>query len=226
MALLPPFLQSLMGYPVMDVGLLLAPRGLGTMLAMAVVGRLAGRVDERLAILAGLLLTGWSLWDMTAFTLEVPSREIVRTGFVQGLGLGMIFVPLSTLTFSTLPVRYRDDGAALFSLMRNIGSSIGVSLVVAELARCTQRNHAVFAESIDPFRPALREAVERGIYDLGTPAGLMALDAEVKIQSATLAYLQDFRLMMFVTLGAVPLLLLLRHTGRKNDAVKSTGMTS
>ena len=210
MALLPPFMQNLMGYPVLDVGLLLAPRGVGTMLAMLTVGRLAGRVDVRYLIFAGLLLTSLSLWEMTGFTLEVGARDIVRTGFVQGLGLGFIFVPLSTLTFATLAPRYRTEGTALFSLMRNIGSSIGISVVIGYLAQRTQINHAAFADFINPFSLALRQAGELGVYDAGTAAGLARLDREVTRQAATLAYLQDFRLMMFVTLAALPLLLLLR----------------
>ena len=210
MALLPPFMQNLMGYPVIDVGMLLAPRGVGTMLAMMTVGRLAGRVDVRYLIFAGLLLTSLSLWEMTGFTLEVGARDIVRTGFVQGLGLGFIFVPLSTLTFATLAPRYRTEGTALFSLMRNIGSSIGISVVIGYLAQRTQINHAAFADFINPFSLALRQAGELGVYDAGTAAGLARLDREVTRQAATLAYLQDFRLMMFVTLAALPLLLLLR----------------
>lgn len=210
MALLPPFMQNLMGYPVLDVGQLLAPRGVGTMLAMMAVGRLAGRVDVRRLIFLGLALTSLSLWEMTGFTAEVSGWDIVRSGFVQGLGLGLIFVPLSTLTFATLAPRYRTEGTALFSLMRNIGSSIGIAVVIGYLAQRTQANHAAFADYLTPFSLALRQAGEAGVYDLGTAQGLAALNGEVTRQALTLAYLQDFRLMMFITLATVPLLLLLR----------------
>lgn len=210
MALLPPFMQNLMGYPVLDVGQLLAPRGVGTMLAMMAVGRLAGRVDVRRLIFLGLALTSLSLWEMTGFTAEVSGWDIVRSGFVQGLGLGLIFVPLSTLTFATLAPRYRTEGTALFSLMRNIGSSIGIAVVIGYLAQRTQANHAAFADYLTPFSLAFRQAGEAGVYDLGTAQGLAALNGEVTRQALTLAYLQDFRLMMFITLATVPLLLLLR----------------
>ncbi|THG85338.1 DHA2 family efflux MFS transporter permease subunit [Pseudomonas sp. A-1] len=210
MALLPPFMQNLMGYPVLDVGQLLAPRGVGTMLAMMAVGRLAGRVDVRRLIFLGLALTSLSLWEMTGFTAEVSGWDIVRSGFVQGLGLGLIFVPLSTLTFATLAPRYRTEGTALFSLMRNIGSSIGIAVVIGYLAQRTQANHDAFADYLTPFSLALRQAGEAGVYDLGTAQGLAALNGEVTRQALTLAYLQDFRLMMFITLATVPLLLLLR----------------
>ena len=138
MALLPPFLQNLMGYPVIDVGALLAPRGVGTMLAMFIVGKLSGKVDSRHKIMFGLMLTIFSLWEMTSFNTDISGWTIVTNGIVQGLGLGFIFVPLSTITFATLAKRYRDEGTSLFSLMRNIGSSIGISVVITALSHNTQ----------------------------------------------------------------------------------------
>jgi MFS transporter, DHA2 family, multidrug resistance protein len=215
MALLPPFLQNLMGYPVIDVGYVLAPRGVGTMIAMLVVGRLAGKVDVRYKILAGLMLTSFSLWEMTHFNTDISAWEVVRTGVIQGLGLGFIFVPLSTITFASLAPRYRNEGTALFSLMRNIGSSIGISVVITKLSQNLQANHAALADYINPFNLALRGAVESGVYDLNTAQGLAAINGEVTRQAATLAYLQDFRLMMWITLAAVPLILLLRAPPKK-----------
>jgi DHA2 family multidrug resistance protein len=210
MALLPPFMQNLMGYPVIDVGFLLAPRGVGTMIAMMAVGKLSGKVDVRHMIFLGLMLTSLSLWEMTLFNMDINGWDIVRTGITQGLGLGFIFVPLSTITFATLAPRYRNEGTALFSLMRNLGSSIGISAVITYLAQRTQANHAAFADYINPFNLALRQAVEAGAYNLTTPEGLAAINGEVTRQAATLAYLQDFRLMMWITLAAIPLIVLLR----------------
>lgn len=210
MALLPPFMQSLLNYPVIDVGYLLAPRGIGTMVAMVTVGKLSGKVDTRYMIFTGLMLTVFSLWEMTLFDLNITSWDIVRTGIIQGLGLGFIFVPLSTITFATLAPHYRNEGTALFSLMRNIGSSIGISVVITYLAHRTQINHAAFSEYINPFSYALKHAVDLGAYNVSTPVGLAAINAEVTRQAATLAYLQDFRLMMWVTLSAVPLIFLLK----------------
>jgi DHA2 family multidrug resistance protein len=210
MALLPPFMQSLLGYPVIDVGFLLAPRGVGTMIAMMMVGKLSGRVDVRYMIFFGLILTSLSLWEMTRFNANIDGWDIVRTGVTQGFGLGFIFVPLSTITFASLAARYRNEGTALFSLMRNIGSSIGISVVMTYLAQRTQANHAAFADYINPFNLALRQAVEAGAYNLTTPQGLAAINSEVTRQAAMLAYLQDFRLMMWITLIAIPLVVLLR----------------
>lgn len=211
MALLPPFLQNLMGYPVIDVGLVLAPRGLGTMTAMVLVGRLAGRVDPRRLIVLGLGLTSLSLWQMTHFNTNISNWDLVRTGIIQGFGLGFIFVPLSTLAFATLPPRYRSDGTSLFSLMRNIGSSIGISIVISFLAQRTQANHAAFAAYIQPYSLPLQQAVQAGVYDLSSTQGLATLNATVTREAAVLAYLQDFRLMMWITLAAMPLVLLLRR---------------
>src|SRR3546814_4898613 len=126
MALMPPFLQNLMGYPVSTTGLVLAPRGMGTMLAMFLVGRLMGRVDTRLMILTGLALTALSLWEMTGFTTEAGVWTLVRTGVPQGMGLGFIFVPLSTKTLPTLAPRLRNDGTAIFSLMPTLGTRIAI----------------------------------------------------------------------------------------------------
>lgn len=215
MALLPPFMQGLLGYPVIDVGYLLAPRGVGTMIAMIAVGKLSGKVDVRHMIFLGLVLTSLSLWEMTLFDMDISGWDIVRTGITQGLGLGFIFVPLSTITFATLAPRYRNEGTALFSLMRNIGSSIGISVVMTYLAQRTQANHAALADHINPFNLALKRAVEAGAYDLTTPQGLAAINGEVTRQAATLAYLQDFRLMMWITVAAIPLIILLRASPKK-----------
>lgn len=210
LALLPPYLQNLMGYPVVTAGLVLAPRGVGTMTAMFLVGRLINRLDARWLILTGLLLTAGSLHVMAGFTPEVARETIVWSGVMQGLGLGFIFVPLSTLSFSTLDPVYRNEGTAMFSLMRNIGSSIGISLVVTLLARNAQRYHAQLAEHISPYNPAYTDWLP-GLGGLSAQQQLVLLNGEVSRQAAAMSYITDFRLMMLVTLAAVPLLLLLRR---------------
>jgi len=210
LALLPPFMQNLMGYPIIDIGFVLAPRGVGTMIAMIIVGKYTNRIDGRYLIGMGLLLTALSLQMMTEFTTEIAGSAIVITGVIQGLGLGFIFPPLSTITFSTLDSRYRDEGASLFSLLRNIGSSIGISIVIAYLAQRTQANHATFSDHINLFSHALKQAIESNLADVNTPQGLALINALVTREAATLAYLQDFRLMMWISLAALPLLFLLR----------------
>jgi DHA2 family multidrug resistance protein len=211
LALLPPFLQGLMGYPVLDTGYVLAPRGVGTMISMIMVGRLSGKVDPRAMIVTGLLLTSLSLWDMARFTTDVSMFTLIYTGVVQGLGLGLIFVPLSTITFATLAQHYRNEGTAMFSLLRNLGSSIGISWMMTLLSRNAQTNHAALAEHLTPFNNAL-ESVKA--WDPSTVHGMAALNGEVTRQALTIAYLQDFRIMMWVTLLALPLVFLLRGPQR------------
>jgi DHA2 family multidrug resistance protein len=210
MALLPPFLQSLLGFPVITAGYVLAPRGAGTMLAMMVVGRLMGKVDVRLLVLTGLGLMAWSLHAMTQWNTDVGVAEIINTGVVQGIGLGFIFVPLSTIAFATLAPRYRNEGTAMFSLIRNIGSSVGISLVMTVLGHEFQQSHAQISASITPFRDALQAPGVPPLWSLSTELGRVALNAEVSRQALTIAYLNDFRFMMYLSLLAVPLLLLLR----------------
>jgi MFS transporter, DHA2 family, multidrug resistance protein len=218
LALLPPFLQNLMGFPVLTTGYVLAPRGVGTMIAMILVGRLIGRVDTRLLILLGIGLTALSLWEMSGFTTEVPIQTLVRTGVTQGLGLGFIFVPLSTVTFSTLAPHFRNEGTAMFSLMRNIGSSIGISIVVTLLAQNTQVNHASIADAMTPFRSALQQPWLLQVWNWHAASGAAALNEEVTRQAATIAYLNDFTFMMWVTLLSAPLLLLLRKPRSRGPA--------
>ena len=204
--LLPPFMQNLIGYSVIDTGLILAPRGMGTMAAMMMVGILSRRLDPRWMILSGLILTVISLWEMTLFNLNISTWTLIHTGIVQGMGLGFIFVPLSTIAFTTLEPHFRTEGAAMFSLMRNLGSSIGVSVLITILGQQTQRTHAVLAEHVNAFNPALAHTP----VPPDTAAGLMMLNGEVTRQAATISYLFDFRIMMLIILLTVPIIALLR----------------
>ncbi|MCP5327020.1 MAG: DHA2 family efflux MFS transporter permease subunit [Oceanospirillaceae bacterium] len=221
MALLPPYLQNLMGYPVITTGLVLAPRGFGTMLAMVVAGRLTQKVDARVLMLVGLLLTAYSLWQMSLFTTNVPMSLLVTTGMVQGFGMGLVFVPLSTVAYATLAPHYRNDAAAVFSLMRNIGSSVGISVVVTLLARNIQINHAELGGHLHNYKDlgaGLDAATEALSPSEGT-ALLQTLDGMVNQQAATIAYLNDFRLMAWVVLLSIPLLFILKNS-RINNPVK------
>jgi DHA2 family multidrug resistance protein len=211
LALITPYLQNLMGYPVLTAGLVLAPRGMGTMVAMMIVGRIINRVDARVLLAAGLLLTAEVLWEMTYFTPDVSQWTLVRTGVLQGMGLGFMFVPLSTITFSTLPGMFRTQGTALYSLMRNIGSSIGISLVIFLLTRNTQIVHSELVAHVTPFNDALGALGPAQFWSRATTVGLAALDAEVTKQASIVAYADDFKLMMLVALVALPLIFLLRR---------------
>ncbi|AWC24640.1 Multidrug resistance protein B [Aminobacter sp. MSH1] len=208
LALLPPMLTRIYGYPTITTGLVMAPRGVGTMVAMLLVGRLVRLVDNRYLVVAGLLLTAISLYYMTGFTPQMDAFLIVSTGVIQGLGLGLVFVPLSTVAFATLEPRHRTDAASLFSLVRNIGSSIGISIVTVLLTRNVQINHAELSANITLFNPNLM-ALSPGAA-AGNPAALSQVDGLVNIQSLMISYIDDFKLMMIVSLCAIPLALLLR----------------
>jgi MFS transporter, DHA2 family, multidrug resistance protein len=210
LALLPPLLQTLFGYSVLDSGFLTAPRGIGTFISMMIAGRLTGRVDPRLLIFAGISLMALSLWQMSGFTLEMGSRPIVVSGFVQGLGIGLIFVPLQALAFASLKASYRTTGAALLNLSRNIGGSIGISMVTFLLARNLQVSHSDLAQNVTPYSmPFFDPAIIQRLGQYGDSAAAM-LDAEINRQALMIAYLDDFHAMMLVTLASLPLVWLLR----------------
>lgn len=209
-ALTPSMLQGLMNYPAALAGLVTAPSGLGTMLAMLVVGRIVGRVDLRLLVGLGLLITAFSLWQMAGYNLSVQQSQIVWPGLIQGIGLGLVFVPLSAATFATLPAQLRSQGTAIYSLMRNIGSSIGIALVQTLLSRNTQIVHSSLVQHVTWGAPALQDSGVTHSFNLALPSGLAALNAEITRQAAMIAYVNDFWLMMVMTLAVIPLLLFIR----------------
>ncbi|HEV2219522.1 MAG TPA: DHA2 family efflux MFS transporter permease subunit [Casimicrobiaceae bacterium] len=206
LALLPSMLQDLLGYPVVLTGLVTAPRGIGTLAAMLIVGRLMGKLDARLVIIAGFGITAWSLWNMTGFYLQMNTAPIVWSGLAQGLGTGFVYVPLAAVTFATLAPRFRNEGTALFSLIRNLGSSIGISVVEALLTRNTQAMHSSLAGHVTPYG----DLMHLQSAATATAQGLAMLDRVVTRQAAMIAYNDDFKLMMLLTLGAIPLVVLLR----------------
>ena len=212
MALLPPMLQSLYGYPVLDTGLLLMPRGFGIIFSMFVATQLTQRgVDPRWLVGIGLGIAALSLWEMTGWTLVMESHSFVVSGLVQGLGLGLVFMPLNAIAFATLDPKYRTEGSSLLNLFRNIGASVGISVVTAQLARGVQTSHADLAGHINPealsgFDPMLLQR----FGDIGGSVFAM-IDGEVNRQAAMIAYLDDFWLMTLVTACVVPLVILLRR---------------
>ena len=208
LALLPPMLSRLFNHSTILTGFVMAPRGVGTMISMILVGRLVRVVDARLLVVTGLALTAWSLHDMTGFSPQMDDWLIIKSGVIQGLGLGLVFVPLSTVAFATLDPKYRTDAASLFSLVRNLGSSIGISVVTVMLTRNTQINHAELSTMITPFNPMLRSLSPAAAA--GDPAALAQVDQLVNQQALMISYVDDFKLMMIVTLCAIPLALFLR----------------
>ncbi|HEY0214564.1 MAG TPA: DHA2 family efflux MFS transporter permease subunit [Paenirhodobacter sp.] len=219
LALLPPMLSGIFGYPVVTTGLVMAPRGVGTMITMILAGRLVRVVDPRLLVVVGLLLTAWSLQIMTGFGPEMDSHLVVMSGLVQGFGLGLVFVPLSTVAFATIEARYRGDATALFSLVRNIGSSIGISIVTLLLTRNTQINHAELAQKISDMDPnftaltngSLAGAIHAIEQQHGEGAFWTMVNQIVTQQASMIGYINDFKAMMWMTLAAIPLAVFLRR---------------
>ncbi len=213
-ALLPPYLQNLGGYSVTSAGLLMAPRGIGTMIAMMLAGRLTNRIDPRMLMLGGIAMMTVAVWQMTAWTPDVDSWSIVASTMLQGFGMGFVFIPLQVVAFATLAPQYRTDGASLFSLMRNIGSAIGVSLAVVLLTQSTATMHAQLAEQITPFNRFLETGPASLLFNPHTPMGLNALNAQISRQASIIAYANVFKAMLLAGLPAALALLLMRRPPR------------
>ena len=212
LALQPPYLQDLMNYPIVTAGLVLGPRGVGTMAAMMVVGRLIGAVDTRILLGAGLGLTAWAFYAMTGWTPDVSQTTIILVGVVQGIGLGFLYVPLSTVTLSTLSIEQRAEGAGLYSLSRNIGSSVGISVVNSLLTQNTQVNHADIVQHATAVNRIFADPDIARFWDPFTAAGRAALDAMITQQAQIIAYIDDYKLLLIATLLVLPLLIVFQRT--------------
>ncbi len=208
LALMPPLLQDLLDYPVMTAGLLTAPRGLGTLAAMLVIGRLLRIMDARWVIALGLAVTCVSMWQMTGFYIGMDDSLVAWSGFIQGIGMGLAYVPLATVAFATLAPQLRNEGTAVFNLLRNIGSSIGIAGVQAVFIRNAQIMHARLAEHITPYG-----VHGQNIGDLSSTAGLAAVNGRVTQQATMIAYNNDFKLLLVLSALAIPLVFIFRKPG-------------
>src|SRR5215469_5967235 len=194
-ALLPPYLQDLGGYTVYDTGLLMAPRGFGTMFAMMFAGRMALRIDPRILMTGGIAMLSWSLWDMSSWTPNISTTTLVVVSFIQGIGMGFMFVPMNLVAFATLPMHYRTDGAALVNLMRNIGSAIGVSVTTTVLAASVQTLHSQLSHVASPFNRALGVNGPSMMMNPQIPFGLATINGLIEMRAQVQAYANDFLLM-------------------------------
>jgi MFS transporter, DHA2 family, multidrug resistance protein len=212
MALSSPYLQNVIGYPIISAGLLLASRGCGTFVAMMLVGRMLRYIEARTLIVAGLGLTALSLFYMTGWTDQTSGSEIVSVTIVQGFGFGLVFVPLSTVAFLTLPNHLRTDGTSMLTLMRNVASSIGISVVIAELTEGGRRVYAVLNEHVTPFNHAMQMPDVRNMIDMNTDFGRAMADAMIAVQAQIIAFSQDYQMVMLFTLCAIPLAIMIGST--------------
>ena len=215
MALLPPMLQGLFNYSVLDAGLLLVPRGVGIVTAMALAGRLIARgADPRIVVALGLAIAAGSLWQMTHWTVVMGANTFVVTGLIQGAGLGLVFIPLNLMAFATLGPQFRTEGASLLNLARNIGGSVGISVVTALLARNIQTNHEVLGSHIPDLGLQAADPIVSSTLGTTTDQLLAIADGLVNQQAAMISYLDTFKLMMILTLCAIPLVILLKRPAR------------
>ncbi len=211
LALMTPWLQVLSHYPVETAGLIMAPRGFGSLVTTVLGGRLAARVDARVLVGVGLVLLTYSYWVMTRWTPDVSEREIIVTIIIQGGAMGLLFTPIQMLAFVTLAPSMRTEGAALFSLLRNLGAAIGVSVATAMLARNTQAMHEMIGAAVTPFNRALQAAgLTHQWFDPATRHGAAMLDRIVNEQAQIVAYANDYVLLIMATVPAWLLLLMMR----------------
>ncbi len=212
LALLPPMLEGLMGYPVVLTGMVTAPRGVGTMIAMVVAGRLVPYVDARILVAVGLLTAAFSMSLMAEFSLAMNENLVLISGFIQGIGTGLVFVPLSTMAFASLDQKLRNEGAAMYTLMRSIGSAVGISVLQAMTIRTGAVAHSRLVENIRPDNKVLHNAMPD--LDFSAVGSLAQLNEEISRQASMVSYVDSFRFLFVMSIVVVPLVLLLRPPRR------------
>ena len=209
-ALLPPYLQNLGGYSVTDTGLLMAPRGLGTMIAMVFAGRLAYKTDPRRLMMAGAVVMLWSIYEMSRWTPAIAPSWLIFTTMVQGLGMGMVFVPMNLVAFATLSPVFRTDGTAFLNLIRNVGMAVGVSITTTFLAENTQTIHSALAAHVTPFNRMLGVNAQSLMWSPQLPFGLANINGVIEYNALVSAYANDFLFMFFICLPCVLVILLMK----------------
>jgi len=220
MALATPYLENIQGYPILTAGWLLASRGMGTFLSMMMVSRLMRYIEARTLIISGLLVTCSSLYAMTGWTEQTSFNEIAVISTIQGFGFGLVFVPLSTVTFLTLSPKFRGDGTSMLTLLRNVASSIGISIIIAQLTSGTKQAYARLSEHVTPFNNALQMPDVNRLLDLGTNGGRAMMDGMLNMQAAIIAFARDYELVIIFILASIPLVFLL---GSSKDALRRQG---
>jgi DHA2 family multidrug resistance protein len=212
LALLAPYLQILMSYPVITTGIVLAPRGAGLMLAAMICGRLMGRIDPRYLVFAGFLTGAYALYEMTCWTPDVAEGTLISVGFIQGVSIGFLAIPINIIAFATLPSEQRIEATGIYSLIRNLGSAIGISITGALLQTNTQVNHAIIAGDVTPFNRALQAGAASRFWEPGSMHGVAMLNQEVTRQAQIIAYVDDFKFMLVLAILVLPLILLTRSS--------------
>ncbi len=216
-ALLAPFLQGVMGYPIVDAGAILGSRGIGMAAAMLLAGRLMSVVGARSLLLTGLSLSAAGLYESMYFSPDTTRATLIWVGMVQGVGLGFMFVPLNTMALASLPAALRTDGTVMWTLIRNLGSSIGVSIFIANLSNKTVLLRERLVESVTDFNLGLADPLAQQINP-GTETGRALLENIVTQQATIMAYANDFKLMLAMCLVVMPFVFLIRATPGSSGA--------
>lgn len=181
------------------------PRGIGMFVSMIVVARLVVLMDPRIIMAIGFALNALAAWQMTLFSLQMDETLIVVSSVIQGFGLGLVFIPSNTLAFATVPGELRTEGASLTTLVRNIGSSVGISVMQALFLINMQASYSELIQNVRPDNPVLNSVQPgAGIEEM------LAWIPEVARQAAMVSYVSDFHLIMILTILATPLAFLMR----------------
>jgi len=217
LVLVPPFIQNQGGYSLVDSGVILAPRGFGAMVAAFFAGRYLKAIDPRLVIAFGMSVAAATMWEFSGFTGDEDVNHIIVINFIQGVAFSCFIIPVNAVAFSTIGTAERDMGTAFYSLMNNIGRSLGIAALASYLARGTQANHAILGEFITPYSEALRHVPLPDALDWADPAGLAALDRLITQQSELIAYAADFQALALTIAICIPALLLMNNPFRRNQ---------
>jgi DHA2 family multidrug resistance protein len=215
LALLPSMLQQLLGYPVVLTGFAVGPRGIGTLFSMLVVGHLIKVVDPRVLTVAGLGAIALSMYMMSGFTLQMGMTTIVLSGLMSGVGNGLAFVPLSAMSFATLNARFRNGATAMYTLIRSIGSAIGISVLQALVIRNTATVHARLVEGVRPDNPVL--AIRSPDFDFGSPASVAAMNGEITRQASMVSYVDSYWMILIVICVVAPFVFVMRPPAKSRS---------
>jgi DHA2 family multidrug resistance protein len=214
LVLIPPYLQNQGGYPLVDSGIVMAYRGAGSMAAAMIVGGILKFVDPRKVILTGMSLAALTIWQLSTYTQDFNQAAIYFVSFAQGISLACFIIPVNTIAFSTLTPEQRDIGTSFYSLLNNIGRSLGIAMLASYLARNTQENHSILSEHISIFNDGVRHLPMPDVWDLTTTSGLQAVNRAVSQQAELIAYINDFRLLALVIVVCMPVVLMMRNPHR------------
>jgi DHA2 family multidrug resistance protein len=220
LVMLPLFLQTVLGYPAMQAGIAMAPRGIGSFLAMPVIGILMGKLDPRKMVAAGLSVAGITLYALSLINLNAGYWDIFWPQLIQGTSMGLLFIPLSTLSMASISREKMGNATSLFNLMRNLGGGLGIAFVATSVSRSTTTHSALLSEHINAYSPQAQTAINgarsmfmaRGSdWATATTQAYGVLFGMIQRQSAMIAFIDIIRLLAFIFIAAIPLVFIMKR---------------